>query len=122
MTMPSSRRNLTFTLLILLGINTLNFFDRQILAAVQEQIRGEWQLSDTQLGWLGTAFILLYAIVGLPLGRLADVAPRRWVLCGGVAVWSALTAASGMAWSFGSLFWCRLGVGVGEAACAPAAN
>jgi hypothetical protein len=52
----------------------MNFFDRQILPAVQEKVRKDWPLSDSDLGWLGTAFILLYAVVGLPLGRLADVA------------------------------------------------
>ena len=58
----------------------MNFYDRQVLPAVQEKIREEWNLSDTQLGWLGTAFILLYAVVGLPLGRLADRWNRRWLL------------------------------------------
>ena len=50
----------------------MNFFDRQILGAVGEQIRREWGLGDTALGALGTAFTLLYAFVGVPLGRLAD--------------------------------------------------
>jgi MFS family permease len=109
-------------MLVLLGINTMNFFDRQILPAVQEKVRAEWGLSDSQLGWLGTAFILLYAVVGLPLGRWADVGRRRWILAGGVGLWSLLTFGSGLAWSFWSLFAMRMGVGVGEATCAPAAN
>jgi MFS family permease len=100
----------------------MNFFDRQVLPAVQEKIRREWNLSDSELGWLGTAFILLYAVVGLPLGRLADVGPRKWVLAAGVALWSVLTVASGFAWNFWSLFALRLGVGVGEASCAPASG
>lgn len=57
---------------ILFGINLMNFYDRQILGPVAEMVRKEWTLSDTQLGTLSTAFILMYAIVGLPLGRLAD--------------------------------------------------
>src|SRR5262249_51237233 len=73
-------------------------------------------------GWLGTAFILLYAVVGLPLGRLADVGPRKWVLAAGVGLWSVLTLGSGFAWNFWSLFALRLGVGVGEASCAPASG
>src|SRR5882724_2194601 len=113
---------LVFTLCVLLGINTMNFFDRQILPAVQEKIRKDWRLSDSELGWLGTAFILLYAVVGLPLGRLADVWRRKWILAVGVGLWSLLTAASGFAWSFWSLFVLRLGVGVGEASCAPTAT
>lgn len=111
-----------FTLLVLLGINTMNFFDRQILPAVQEKIRKEWNLSDSELGWLGTAFTLLYAVVGLPLGRLADVWHRRWLLALGVGLWSLMTLGSGLAWSFWSLFALRLGVGVGEASCAPTAG
>src|SRR5919204_5889791 len=76
--------HLAFTFGVLLGINTVNFYDRQVLGAVQEKVRGEWGLSDSQLGWLGTAFILLYAVVGLPLGRLADRARRKWLLAAGV--------------------------------------
>lgn len=111
-----------FTLLVLLGINTMNFFDRQILPAVQEKIRKEWGLSDAELGWLGTAFILLYAVIGLPFGRLADVWQRRILLALGVGLWSLFTLGSGLAWSFWSLFALRLGVGVGEATCAPTAG
>jgi MFS family permease len=114
--------HVAFTLAVLLGINTMNFFDRQILPAVQEKFRREWNLSDSELGWLGTAFILLYAVVGLPLGRLADVGPRKWVLAAGVGLWSVLTLGSGFAWNFWSLFALRLGVGVGEASCAPASG
>src|SRR5689334_22321399 len=109
-------------LAILFAINMMNFFDRQILGAVGEQIRKEWQLSDTALGTLGTAFTLIYAIVGLPLGRLADKMARTKILSVGVLVWSALTAASGMCTSFAQLFVVRLGVGLGEASCAPAAS
>lgn len=114
--------HVAFTFCVLVGINTVNFYDRQVLGAVQEQLRKQWDLSDSQLGLLGTSFILLYAVVGLPLGRLADCAPRRWVLAAGVGLWSALTFASGFATNFWALFVFRLGVGVGEAGCAPAAS
>jgi predicted MFS family arabinose efflux permease len=110
------------SLLVLLGINLMNFYDRQVLGAVSEPLRKDWDLSDKQLGALGTAFTLLYAFVGVPLGRLADQRRRTWLLAGGALLWSALTAISGLAWSFWSLFVFRLGVGVGEATCAPAAN
>jgi MFS family permease len=120
--MGTTTPRLVFTLCVLLGINTMNFFDRQILSAVQEQIRKDWGLSDSELGWLGTAFILLYAVVGLPLGRLADVGQRKWILAGGVGLWSLLTFGSGLAAGFWSLFVLRMGVGVGEASCAPAAS
>ena len=110
------------TLFLLFLINLLNFFDRQIIGVVTEPIRREFLLSDTALGWLGTAFTLLYAAVGLPLGRWADRSSRSRVLGWGVTLWSLATAASGMAWNYWSLFAARLGVGVGEAACSPAAN
>ena len=110
-----------YALAVLFAINLMNFFDRQILGAVGEQIRREWGLGDTALGALGTAFTLLYAFVGVPLGRLADRASRKHILAGGVFVWSLLTAASGLARNFWELFIVRLGVGVGEASCAPAA-
>src|SRR5207244_7101497 len=59
---------------------------------------------------------------GLPLGRLADVGRRKWILAGGVGLWSLMTLGSGFAWSFWSLFVLRLGVGIGEASCAPTAT
>ena len=78
----------------------MNFFDRQIIGGVGEGIRREWGLSDTALGLLGTVFTLLYAVVGLPLGRLSDTKERRKILAGGVFLWSLLTAVSGVARSF----------------------
>ena len=117
--MPSRART---TLFLLFLINLLNFFDRQIIGVVAEPIRREFLLSDTALGWLSTAFTLLYAAVGLPLGRLADGSSRSRVLGWGVTVWSVCTAASGMAWNYWSLLAARMGVGFGEAACSPACN
>src|SRR5262249_23835672 len=73
-------------------------------------------------GLLGTVFTLLYAVVGLPLGRLSDRKERRTILAGGVFVWSLLTAASGVARNFSQLIIARLGVGVGEATCSPAST
>src|SRR5262245_46742652 len=113
---------MAFTFCVLLGINTVNFYDRQVLGAVQEKVRRDWDLSDSQLGWLGTGFILVYAVVGLPLGRLADRARRKWLLAAGVGLWSALTLACGFATNFWALFGLRVGVGIGEASCAPAAT
>jgi predicted MFS family arabinose efflux permease len=109
-------------LALLCAINTLNFFDRQVLVAVAEPLRREWALSDAAVGALGTAFTLLYAVVGIPFGRLADRARRTRILAAGVFAWSLLTALQGLARSFAQLFALRLLVGVGEAACAPAAT
>jgi len=111
-----------FALAVLFAINLMNFFDRQIIGGVGEGIRREWALSDTALGLLGTVFTLLYAVVGLPLGRLSDRKQRRLILSGGVFVWSLLTALSGAARNFSQLIVARLGVGVGEATCSPAST
>ena len=124
----------TATLFVLFLLNSLNFFDRNILGAVVEPLRHEWSLRDAQIGWIGTAFTLLYAVVGLPLGRLADHARRTRLLGGGALLWSAMTAISGLTTSFAVnrpaklvvspeiAVMARLGVGVGEAVCAPAAT
>src|SRR5436309_3744397 len=111
-----------YALAVLFAINLMNFFDRQIIGGVGEGIRREWALSDTALGLLGTVFTLLYAVVGLPLGRLSDRKERRKILAAGVFLWSLLTAASGITRSFGQLIVARLGVGVGEATCSPAST
>jgi predicted MFS family arabinose efflux permease len=109
-------------LAVLFLVNVLNFYDRQAVGAVFEPLRREFHLSDAQLGGLATSFTVLYAFAGLPLGRLADRWSRKWLLAIGVAVWAGLTAASGLATSFAMLLATRLGVGIGEAVCAPAAT
>ena len=117
-----SSGRLAYSLAVLFGLNFLNFYDRQVVGAVGEKIKLEWQLSDGQLGSLTTAFVLLYAVVGIPFGHIADTGRRRLVLSRGVAVWSAFTALSGAAGSYVTHFLCRMGVGVGEASLAPTAN
>jgi MFS family permease len=120
--MQISKGQVTYTLALLFAINLMNFYDRQVVGAVGERIKHEWDLTDTQLSLLTTAFVLLYAVVGLPLGHWADIGRRKLILAVGVIVWSIFTGLSGMAWCFTSLFVFRLGVGVGEASCAPAGN
>lgn len=110
------------SLLVLFLVNVLNFYDRQALGAVLEPLRREFRLSDTQLGALTTVFTLVYAFAGLPLGRLADFWSRRRLLAIGTAVWAGLTGAGALAASYGALMATRLGVGIGEAVCAPAAT
>lgn len=112
----------TAPLLVLFLVNVLNFYDRQVLGAVLEPLHREFGLSDTQLATLATAFTLLYAVAGLPCGRLADKLSRKRLLAIGVSVWAALTALGGLASSYGMLLVTRLGVGIGEATCAPAAT
>jgi len=109
-----------FALFVLFAINMLNFFDRQLLGALGEPVRKEFLLSDTALGLLGTVFTVMYAIVGLPLGHISDKWYRTKLLAIGTTIWSLLTAATGMAQNYAQIFIARLGVGVGEATCAPA--
>ena len=118
---PSTYPGAWGVLTMLFLLNLLNFIDRTIPAVLLEDIRKAYDLNDFWLGMLGTAFTLVYALCGLPLGRLADTWIRKYVLAGGAAVWSGFTALSGMGSNFASFFMIRLGVGVGEAACAPSA-
>jgi MFS family permease len=109
-----------YALFLLFAINLLNFFDRQLLGALGEPVRHEFHLSDTALGFLGTIFTIIYAFVGLPLGALSDRWSRNKLIALGTAFWSILTAATGFAQNYAQIFIARLGVGVGEATCAPA--
>lgn len=100
----------------------LSYTDRQILALLVDPIRTGLRIDDTEVGMLqGLAFAVVYACVGLPLGRLADAFPRRWVIVGGVGLWTAATVACGLARNFPQLLLARVFVGAGEATLAPAA-
>ena len=112
----------TAALAVLVAVNILNFYDRHVIGALTEPIRKEFGLSDSQVGLIGSAFIWLYALVGLPLGRVADRWSRRKLLAGGMLVWSALTGVAAMAVNFTMLLFSRLGFAVGEAVVAPAAT
>ena len=108
-------------LAVLFLVNVLNYYDRQTLAAILEPLRHEFSLSDTQLGGLFTLFTIVFALAGLPLGKLADRRSRRGLLAAGIAVWTGLTGLAGLATSYALLLGTRLGVGIGEAVCTPAA-
>jgi predicted MFS family arabinose efflux permease len=116
---PLATRYATRSLIVLFAINILNFYDRGVLTALTEPVRKEFNLSDTQIGAITTAFTLLYALIGVPLGRVADRWSRKKLLASGVTVWSLLTALAAFATSYGFLVFARLGVAVGEAVCAP---
>jgi predicted MFS family arabinose efflux permease len=117
--MSKRKDGVILAVLVLFGINLLNFYDRNAPGALVEPMRHEFSLSDTQIGLLGSAFIWIYAIVGIPFGRIADVWSRKKLLAFGVVLWTSLTAMAGFAQSFSFLLFTRLGVGVGEAVCAP---
>src|SRR5438309_799747 len=110
------------SLAVLVAVNILNFYDRNVIGALTEPIRKEFGLSDARVGLLSSAFIWLYAIVGLPLGRVADRWSRRKLLAAGMLVWSALTALAAIAVNYTMLLGSRLGFAMGEAVVAPAAT
>lgn len=118
---PSSRYA-WYMVTILTIAYILSFVDRFILGLLIEPIKADLGLTDSQIGWLlGFAFAIFYATMGLPLGYLADRKRRTWLVAAGIAVWSAATAASGLAKNFMHIFIARVSVGAGEATLSPCA-
>ncbi|WP_372635520.1 spinster family MFS transporter [Fodinibius sp.] len=108
-----------------LGLLTLiyisSFVDRQVIAVLAPQIQQELSLSNFQVGLLyGTAFSLVYAVCGIPMGRMADIYSRRAMIVGGLLVWSLMTFVSGYAASLTFLMVARFFVGISESALSPA--
>lgn len=97
-----------------------SFVDRYILGLLIEPIKAEFDLSDRSIGWLLSAFTLVYGFVGIFMGWLVDRGKRLWIVSIGVALWSLATVATGMAKNFVQLFTARMGVGIGEATLSPA--
>lgn len=113
------------TLWLLLIVYIFNFLDRQIVNILAEPIKGDLGLTDTQLGLLaGPAFAVFYALLGIPIARYADRAGTNRVrlIALALAIWSVMTAVCGLAQNFVQLLLARIGVGVGEAGCTPAAH
>lgn len=103
-------------LALLLLVYIFNFADRMLLGVMAAPIKADLGLTDGQLGLLGgTAFALLYATVGVPIGWLADRRSRSWIITIALCIWSGFTALCGMASGFATLFLSRVGVGIGEA-------
>lgn len=119
---PVTQRYAWYVVFLLFLAYTLSFIDRQILTLMVDPIKRDLALSDTRFSLLhGLAFALFYTFLGLPIGRLADRADRRRIIAVGVATWSMMTVACGLARNYGQLFLARMGVGVGEGALSPAA-
>ncbi|MFT7654057.1 MAG: MFS family permease, partial [Candidatus Azotimanducaceae bacterium] len=108
---------------LLTVVYTFNFIDRQLLSILQESIKADLLLSDTQLGLLtGFAFALFYVTAGIPIARWADRSNRRNIVALAVGIWSFMTAISGLAQNYFQLLLARVGVGVGEAGGSPPAH
>lgn len=109
-----------YALGVLMLVYALNFIDRQMLTILAPEIKRDLAIGDAQFGFLyGTAFGVFYAVFGIALGKLADRWSRARLLAIGLAVWSTMTALSGLAINFASLAFARIGVGVGEATAGP---
>lgn len=122
---PKDSRATRVMLWTLLIVYVFNFLDRQIVNILAEPIRKDLNLSDTQIGLMtGLAFALFYTVLGLPIARYADKpsTDRSRLIAGALAIWSAMTALCGLAQNFAQLLLARIGVGVGEAGCTPAAH
>lgn len=112
-----------YVLAILTLVYACNFIDRQLLVILQEPIKKDLGLSDTQLGLLsGFSFAIFYVTCGIPIARLADRTSRRTVIFAAVTVWSVMTALCGLAANFVQLLMARIGVAVGESGGSPPAH
>jgi MFS family permease len=108
---------------MLLMVSILNFADRAVLAVLAQPIKEDLHLTDTDLGVLqGLGFAILYSILGIPIGMLAERVNRTRLLALCVAAWSVMTMACGFVTSFATLLLARVGVGVGEAGALPITN
>jgi len=120
---PYSPAYLRYALGLLTTVYVINFVDRQVLSILQQSIKKELGVSDLQLGLLtGAAFGVFYAVLGIPIARLADRVSRKGVMAVCLTIWSAMTALCGLAGSFASLLVFRVGVGIGEAGGSPPAH
>ncbi len=117
-----SPRHARYALGVLFAINLFNYVDRQIIFGVFPLVQADLALSDAALGALGSAFVLVYMIASIPLGILGDRMARNRLIAIGVAVWGAATVLSGLARSYGQLFFTRALVGIGEASYGPTAT
>jgi MFS family permease len=107
---------------VLMVAYTFSFLDRQILNLMIGPIEHDLRISDSQFALLtGGAFGIFYTLMGLPLGWMADRFNRKWIVATGIACWSVMTAACGLAGTFAQLLLTRVGVAVGEATLSPSA-
>jgi predicted MFS family arabinose efflux permease len=112
-----------YTLWLLVAVYIFNFIDRQVVSILQDPIKHELGLNDTQLGLLtGFSFAVFYVTLGIPIAWLADRWSRKHIIGIAIAVWSVMTALCGRATSYPMLFLFRVGVGIGEAGLSPPAQ
>lgn len=116
-----TRRGAWWAIGVLGLLYVLSFVDRFILALLVQPLKNDLEISDVQLGLLfGPAFALFYALLGIPLARLADRGNRRLLIFGGVTLWALATIGSGFSNAYWQLLVLRIGLAIGEAALTPA--
>lgn len=116
MSMLRQRPYALYALGLLALINLLSYVNRSVVFALFEAIKHDLGVTDAQLGWVASAYVLVFSLAALPFGVLGDLRSRRAVITGGVLVWSAFTVLSGVVTTFGGLLLCRAAVGLGGAA------
>ncbi|HEX8152053.1 MAG TPA: MFS transporter [Thermoanaerobaculia bacterium] len=116
MTTDAAGRRAWYALSILTFINMFNYVDRWVVSAVVESLKADLGLLDTQIGFVASGFIVVYALTSPVFGSLGDRRKRPPLIALGVALWSIATALGGFARGFWSLFIARSTVGIGEAA------
>ena len=104
-----------YVLALMFGINLFNYLDRYVAASVAPMVKRELNLTDSEIGLFGTAFLLVYAIAAVPFGYWGDRGVRKNVIAVGVAIWSVATLLTGFARNYFQLFLSRAVVGIGEA-------
>ncbi|MGD9979072.1 MAG: MFS transporter [Hyphomonadaceae bacterium] len=109
-----------YVLGVLVCVYMVHHLDRMVIALLQEPIKHEFDLSDSQLALLtGTAFAVAFGIAGLPLGYLADRIHRVRLISGLITVWSVLTALGAASANFTQLLLIRAGIGAAESGSTP---
>jgi MFS family permease len=108
-------RQAYLALALLFGVNFLNYIDRYVIAAVAPLIQKEFGLRDTQLGLIGSMFMVAYIVASPFTGVIGDRWARRYLVGLGVLVWSLATVLSGLATSYHHLLLARSVIGIGEA-------
>ena len=119
----ASKRYRGYVLGVITLVSVFNFLDRQLLSMLLEPIKGEFGLTDTQIGVMsGFAFSLFYSLFSIPLARFADRHSRTLLITWVVAIWSLMTALCGLAIGFYTLLLARIAVGINEAGSSPASQ
>ncbi len=117
---PVTRGYARYVLALMFGINLFNYLDRYVAASVAPMVKRELNLTDSEIGLFGTAFLLVYAIAAVPFGYWGDRGVRKNVIAVGIAIWSVATLLTGFARNYFQLFVSRAAVGIGEASYYPA--